>query len=66
VRISLQGNITSFSNAGSLLPSPPRGQFNDFRDGIVNRCPGAASQPAPDNSNPFAPPEAQCNPKDSP
>jgi phospholipid/cholesterol/gamma-HCH transport system substrate-binding protein len=66
VRISLQGNVTSLSNAGSLLPTPPRGMFNDFRDGIVNRCPGAASQPAPDESNPFAPPEAQCNPKDSP
>jgi phospholipid/cholesterol/gamma-HCH transport system substrate-binding protein len=66
VRIALVGNITSLSNAGSLLPSPPRGTLNDFRDGIVNRCPGAASQPAPDKSNPFAPPEAQCNPKDSP
>jgi phospholipid/cholesterol/gamma-HCH transport system substrate-binding protein len=66
VRIALAGNITSFSNAGSLLPTPPRSTGNDFRSGIVNRCPGAASQPAPDRSNPFAPPEAQCNPKDSP
>jgi hypothetical protein len=69
VRIALEGNVTSFSNAGSLLGRVgpiPRGAFNDFRDGIVNRCPGAASQPAPDKSNPFAPPEAACNPKDSP
>jgi phospholipid/cholesterol/gamma-HCH transport system substrate-binding protein len=66
VRISLQGNITSLDNAASLLPSPPRGTLNDFRDGIVNRCPGAATRPAPDRSNPFAAPEAQCNPKDSP
>jgi len=67
VRIALVGNLTSLSNAGSLLPEPPRGDpLNNFRDGIVNRCPGAASQPAPDRSNPFGPPEAQCNEKDNP
>jgi phospholipid/cholesterol/gamma-HCH transport system substrate-binding protein len=66
VRIALAGNITSASNAGSLLPTPPPGAFNEFRQGIVNRCPGAASQPAPDRSNPFDAPEAQCNAKDSP
>jgi phospholipid/cholesterol/gamma-HCH transport system substrate-binding protein len=66
VRIALAGNITSVSNAGSLLPTPPPGPFNQFRDDLLNRCPGAASQPAPDKSNPFAPPEAQCDPKDSP
>jgi phospholipid/cholesterol/gamma-HCH transport system substrate-binding protein len=67
VRISLQGNLTSFSNAASLLTkSLPRDTFNEFRDGIVNRCPGAATQTVPDRSNPFTAPEAQCNPKDSP
>jgi phospholipid/cholesterol/gamma-HCH transport system substrate-binding protein len=66
VRIALTGNITSISNAGSLLPTPPPGPFNQFRQGIINRCPGAASQPAPDKSNPFDAPEAQCDPKDSP
>jgi ABC-type transporter Mla subunit MlaD len=67
VRIALVGNLTSLSNGASLLtPSLPRGTFNDFRDGITNRCPGAATQPVPDKSNPFAAPEAQCNPKDTP
>jgi len=66
VRIALAGNITSASNGGSLLPTPPPGPFNEFRQGIVNRCPGAASQAAPDKSNPFDAPEAQCNTKDSP
>jgi phospholipid/cholesterol/gamma-HCH transport system substrate-binding protein len=67
VRISLQGNLTSFSNGASLLtPNLPRGTFNEFRDGITNRCPGAATQSVRDRSNPFAAPEAQCNPKDSP
>jgi phospholipid/cholesterol/gamma-HCH transport system substrate-binding protein len=67
VRISLQGNLTSFSNGASLLtPNLPRSTFNEFRDGIVNRCPGSATQAVPDKSNPFAAPEAQCNPKDSP
>lgn len=67
VRISLQGNLTSFSNAASLLTANvPRGTFNQFRDGIVNRCPGAATQPLPDRSNPFAAPEARCDPKDTP
>ena len=67
MRISLQGNLTSLSNGASLLtPNLPRGAFNEFRDGIVNRCPGAATQSVPDKSNPFAAPEAQCNTKDSP
>jgi phospholipid/cholesterol/gamma-HCH transport system substrate-binding protein len=66
VRISLQGNITSLSNGGTLLPTPPPGAFNEFRHDVDNRCPGAAAEPAPDNSNPFSPPEAQCDPKDTP
>jgi phospholipid/cholesterol/gamma-HCH transport system substrate-binding protein len=67
VRIALVGNLTSFSNGGSLLTgNVPRGTFNEFRDGIVNRCPGAATQPVPDKSNPFAAPEAQCSTKDTP
>jgi hypothetical protein len=66
VRIALAGNVTSASNAGSLLPTPPPGAFNEFRQGIANRCPGAASQPAPDKSNPFDAPRGAVQPEGQP
>lgn len=65
VRIGLMGNGASLQGVGSLLQSPPNG-LTDFRQGILARCPGAAEQPAPDGSNPWAPPEAQCRPGDTP
>jgi hypothetical protein len=65
VRIGLMGNGASLQGVGSLLQSPPNG-FTDFRTGILGRCPGAAEQPAADQSNPWAPPEAQCRPQDNP
>jgi phospholipid/cholesterol/gamma-HCH transport system substrate-binding protein len=48
------GNLFSFDETdGSLDPIPPEDQFDDLEFGIFTRCPGAATQPAVDGSNPF-------------
>ena len=54
------GSSIERNEEGIVLP------LQEFRQGFVNRCPGAASQPATVKSNPFDAPEAQCNSKDSP
>ena len=55
-RISFQGSVFSTPNLGTLVPRPPAQQgLTGYRTGILQRCPGAATQPAPDQSNPFIP-----------
>src|SRR4051794_20316143 len=56
-RISFQSSAYSLENILSLvpIPSPPSGIAN-YQRGITARCPGAATQPAPDRSNPRAVP----------
>jgi phospholipid/cholesterol/gamma-HCH transport system substrate-binding protein len=55
-RISFQGNVYSSPNIGSLVPKPQSQQgLTGFRKGVFKRCPGAATQPAPDKSNPWLP-----------
>jgi phospholipid/cholesterol/gamma-HCH transport system substrate-binding protein len=51
-------NIFSWdSGSGQLLPITPSDQYADYgTPAPVARCPGAATQPAPDNSNPFVGP----------
>ncbi|MEX2195184.1 MAG: MlaD family protein [Thermoleophilaceae bacterium] len=53
-RISFQGTPYTLNNEGTLIPIPdgPQGLFG-YRKGVTKRCPGAATQPAPDGSNPF-------------
>ena len=64
-RISFQSNLYSLENLGSLAPVPPsQPGLTGYRRGVVGRCPGAATQPAPDGSNPWVVPG--CNPGDSP
>lgn len=62
-------------DAGTLEPIPPSQQFGAFGSPTVpRRCPGGATQPAPDRSNPFVGPlwpssgltAADCNPSDLP
>lgn len=66
VRISLQGNQFSLSNGLSLLQLPEQDNpLFSFRKGITNRCPGAATLPHPDGSNPWTT-EAPCKAEDSP
>jgi phospholipid/cholesterol/gamma-HCH transport system substrate-binding protein len=55
-----------FQNDGggnsSLQPVPPSQRLAGLTSGFTRRCPGAASQPRPDGSNPFVPPGGDCNP----
>jgi phospholipid/cholesterol/gamma-HCH transport system substrate-binding protein len=57
-RISFQSNAYSLENILSLVPivGPPRNGLLEYQRGITGRCPGAATQPAPDRSNPFVVP----------
>jgi phospholipid/cholesterol/gamma-HCH transport system substrate-binding protein len=61
-RISLQSSAYSLTSSGSLLPVPsaPSG-LAGYQHGVNARCPGAATQPAPDHSNPWVVPG--CDPK---
>lgn len=43
-----------------LIPAPPSGSLGGFRSGLTARCPGGATEPAADKSNPVVVPD--CNP----
>jgi phospholipid/cholesterol/gamma-HCH transport system substrate-binding protein len=68
-------NIFNYS-AGELEPIPPSQQYETLAgaETVKRRCPGAATQPAADGSNPFVEPpftgsgvtSSQCNPADAP
>lgn len=64
-RLSANASTKGANGLLSLLPGLPNGA-GGLRTGVFDRCPGAATQAAADNSNVWAPPEAQCNPKDNP
>jgi phospholipid/cholesterol/gamma-HCH transport system substrate-binding protein len=64
-RISFHSSVFSLNNLGSLLPTPPTlGGVTGYRRGVLARCPGSATQAAPDGSNPF--PVPGCNPDVAP
>ena len=68
-RISFQGSGYTLNNQGTLIPQPPTvGGLTGYRKDLKARCPGAATQPAPDHSNPWHPPgkDFPCNPADDP
>ncbi len=75
-RISFSNlNIFNYS-AGELEPIPPSRQFETLgsAETVKRRCPGGATQPAGDGSNPFVEPpfsgsgvtSSECNPADTP
>jgi phospholipid/cholesterol/gamma-HCH transport system substrate-binding protein len=47
--------------SSSLVPVPPSQRLSGLQSGFTRRCPGAASQPRPDGSNPFAPDGFDCD-----
>ena len=63
-------------SGGELQPIPPSRQFETLGSGetVKRRCPGGATQPAADGSNPLVEPpfagsgvtSSQCNPADAP
>ena len=64
------------ADSGELEPIPPSEQYDAFggSTGVRRPCPGAATQPAPDGSNPFTEPPfagagvttSECDPADAP
>jgi phospholipid/cholesterol/gamma-HCH transport system substrate-binding protein len=64
-RITVQSGVYSLNNEGSLVPRPGVSGLTGYREGVTRRCPGAATQPAPDKSNPFGG-EPVCSPGDTP
>jgi phospholipid/cholesterol/gamma-HCH transport system substrate-binding protein len=78
VRTQFSGlNIWRYNGEnGQLEPIPPSQQMDAFGASapITTRCPGAATQPAPDGSNPFTEPPftgagvtpSECDPSDVP
>jgi phospholipid/cholesterol/gamma-HCH transport system substrate-binding protein len=67
-RISFQGSVATTPNILSPVLKPLSQQgLAGFREGVTKRCPGAATQSAPDKSNPFLPlPGFPCSLEDSP
>jgi phospholipid/cholesterol/gamma-HCH transport system substrate-binding protein len=68
-------NIFAYNGSGSLEPNTKAQQFNAFGESapVHRRCPGGATQAAPDGSNPFVDPpssgsvnSSECNPADLP
>jgi phospholipid/cholesterol/gamma-HCH transport system substrate-binding protein len=56
-RISFAGGPFSLAGLPNQIPN-----LGQIRSGVVERCPGAANYPAPDNSNPFVDEGVQCDP----
>jgi phospholipid/cholesterol/gamma-HCH transport system substrate-binding protein len=53
-RISFQSSAYSLQGIASLIPVPQNQPgLTGYRKGLTHRCPGAATQPAPDKSNPW-------------
>src|SRR3954447_22174120 len=66
-RIAFEGSPYSLNNLGSLAAPPSSsGGLTGYRKGITARCPGAATQPAADKSNPYVRATVHCKPEDSP
>jgi phospholipid/cholesterol/gamma-HCH transport system substrate-binding protein len=66
-RISFQSSVYSGTGLASFLPLPDRVDgLLGFRRGVNRRCPGAATQPVPDKSNPYVPDDKSCSKDDTP
>jgi len=54
-RISFQGSPWTLTHEGTLLlGTDALPSLTGNRKGVIKRCPGASTQPAPDRSNPFS------------
>ena len=66
-RISFQSNAYSLEGIASLIPVPQDAPgVTGYRKGLTRRCPGAATQSAPDHPNPWLIGEPTCSAGDSP
>jgi phospholipid/cholesterol/gamma-HCH transport system substrate-binding protein len=66
-RISFQSSIYSGSGLASFLPVPGRSDgLLGFAKNLNRRCPGAATQPLADGSNPWVPDDKSCSKDQTP
>ena len=66
-RISFQGSVYTATDVGTLVPLPEVNGLAGYRSHLLHRCPGAATQTTPDNSNPFLDrADFPCNPEENP
>jgi phospholipid/cholesterol/gamma-HCH transport system substrate-binding protein len=68
-RISPIFNAFQFTDSpegGVLKAIPPAQRQVGLQSGQIKRCPGSSTQPAPDKSNPYAPPGSDCDPTIAP
>jgi phospholipid/cholesterol/gamma-HCH transport system substrate-binding protein len=66
-RISFHSSVYSGQGLLSFLPAPNQSDgLAGFRRFIVRRCPGAATQPHPDRSNPYVEDDKTCSKEDTP
>ncbi|HEX8204522.1 MAG TPA: hypothetical protein VF587_00535, partial [Solirubrobacteraceae bacterium] len=64
-RISPLFNTFQFRDdaaGGTLVPQSPDDRLTGLQTGMIRRCPGGASQPAPDGSAPFQDDGLDCDP----
>jgi phospholipid/cholesterol/gamma-HCH transport system substrate-binding protein len=66
LRVSLQASLYTLEGASSLVPLPELDGLVGLRTGVNERCPGAATQKLPDESNPFFEVDGTCDPEDMP
>jgi phospholipid/cholesterol/gamma-HCH transport system substrate-binding protein len=66
-RISFHSSVYSGQGLLSFLPAPNQSDgLAGFKRFIVRRCPGAATQPHPDGSNPYVENDKVCSKGDTP
>ena len=65
VRIGFYGSLYTLTDTGSLVPLPNLNQVGTRKD-VLRRCPGAATQKLPDNSNPYFEVQGSCDPEEMP
>ncbi|HEY1359818.1 MAG TPA: MlaD family protein [Thermoleophilaceae bacterium] len=66
IRIGFYGSLYSLNDNGTLVPIPGTNGLTGTRKHINRRCPGAATQPLPDNSNPYIENPSACRKEDTP
>ena len=66
-RISFHSSVYSGQGLASFLPAPNQTDgLAGFKRFVVRRCPGAATQPHPDGSNPYVENDKVCSKGDTP
>jgi phospholipid/cholesterol/gamma-HCH transport system substrate-binding protein len=58
--------LTDVAGNSFLTAQPTSDRLNDFQAHRQQKCPGGATQPAPDGSNPYQEPQTTCDPTTTP